>query len=239
MTDQASVDSWLAEFVERLRVAFGERLLFVGHHGSWARGDATPDSDIDTMVILDDLAPQDLGAYRAVIDAMPDGGRLASGLLNSVAEMRARPRFGLLQYFHGCNVLHGGLDGIVEAPTARDLIEAVRSSAANNLLSARHYLLYPHDLRERVARLRYPFKECVFALQAWLLARQGRYYGRKDELLDALADADDREVLRVVRDWGQLGQDRQARPRYYVELLERWSRSMSERLAAEVEPEGA
>ena len=113
MLDQMAVDRWLAAFLDGLREAFGERPLFVGHHGSWARGEATPESDIDTMVILDHIAPEDLAAYRAVVDAMPEGGRDASGLFDSIAEVRAKPRSERLQYFHGCKVLHGTVDGIL------------------------------------------------------------------------------------------------------------------------------
>jgi len=228
--DQAAVDLWLAEFLARLKETFGERLVFVAHHGSWARGEGTPDSDIDTMVVLDRVAPEDLAAYRAIVDAMPEGGRHASGLLNSVAEMRATPRSERLQYFYGRKVLHGGAEDILEPPTAEDLIEDIKIKASNNLLSARHYLLYPHDLADRVHNLHYPFKECFYALQAWMLAEQGVFYARKDDLLLHLTDADDRAVVAVARDWRQLEADRAAKPRHYVELLERWSRRMLERV---------
>lgn len=38
-----------------LRGLYGERLRDVILFGSWARGDATPDSDIDLLVILDEV----------------------------------------------------------------------------------------------------------------------------------------------------------------------------------------
>ncbi len=235
MLDQSAVDSWLGDFVSKLREAFGDRLAFVGHHGSWARGEAGGDSDIDTMVVLDRIEPQDLVAYRAVIDSMTDGGRAASGLLNSVPEMRSRPRSEMLQCFYGCRVLHGSLDGVVECPAAADLIEDARRKASDNLLVARHYLLYPHDLEQKVHGLRYPFKECVYALQAWMLAQTGRFLARKEDLLASLTDPDDRSVVAVARDWRETREDREARPRHYLELLERWSRQMLLRLG-EISP---
>ena len=36
MLDQRAVDQWLDRFVGKLKNTFGDRLLFVGHHGSWA-----------------------------------------------------------------------------------------------------------------------------------------------------------------------------------------------------------
>ncbi len=35
MLDQRTVDQWLGEFLARLKNIFGDRLVFVGHHGSW------------------------------------------------------------------------------------------------------------------------------------------------------------------------------------------------------------
>ena len=232
MLDQSCVNSWLAEFLDRLRKAFGSRLVFVGHHGSWARGEGVGDSDIDTIVVLDRVEPQDLLAYRCVIDSMPDGGQVASGVLNSVSEMRLLPPAGLLQCFHGCQVLHGSLNGIVECPGAADLVEDVRRKASDNMFTARHYLLYPHDLTQKVHVLQYPFKYCVYALQAWILAQTGQFTARKVDLLAALDDADDRLVIAVARDWQKTREDREARPRFYFELLERWGRKMLLRLGS-------
>lgn len=232
MPDQAAAERWLAEFLERLRERFGGRLVFVGHHGSWARGEARPDSDIDTMVILDYIDAQDLSAYRDIVDAMPEADRVASGFLVSIAELKAWPRSGLLQFFYGCRVLHGSVDGIITKPTDTDLIEDIRIKASSNLFDARHYLLYPHDRAKSVNKLGYRFKNCFYALQSWMLLREAKFLGRKDDILDRLSDDDDREVVRVARDWAELEKDREARPLYYIELLERWSRKMLSRLAA-------
>jgi len=49
----------LARARERLREAFGERLRGVVLYGSEARGEATDDSDIDLLVLLE--GPVDLG----------------------------------------------------------------------------------------------------------------------------------------------------------------------------------
>jgi hypothetical protein len=184
------------------------------------------------MVILDHIGAPDLAAYRNVVQAMPDAGQSASGVLTSVCEIRAWPRHGLLQFFYGCKVLHGSADGIVPRPTNADLIEDIRTKASANLFDARHYLLYPHDHSKVVHKLPYHFKNCFYALQSWMLLQSGQYFALKDDILGQLSDADDREVIRVARDWAELEQDRGARPLYYIELLERWGRKMLSRLAA-------
>ena len=232
MLDQAQVDAWLDQFLAGLRERFGDRLVFVGHHGSWARGEAGPESDIDAFVILDEIGDADLESYRELIASMPDAAARASTFLGSVMELRQWPRHEQTQCRRGCKVLHGTLDGIVESATDEDLREDVRLKATANLHLARHYLLHPHDMQRVGPKLRYPFKECFYALQSWMLLTTGTYYARKLDLLAALSDADDKEVVGVARDWHRLSDDWMERPRHYVRLLERWCRGMLARAAA-------
>jgi hypothetical protein len=177
-------------------------------------------------VILDHIEPNDLMVYRDIIYAMPDAKRLASSFLGSISELRVWPRADMVQLYYGCKPLHGTLDGLVDKPIDADFIEDIRIKAAENLHLARHYLLHPHNLSEVVNKLYNPFKCCFFALQSWMLLRDGKFLERKDDLLNSLSDADDREVIRIARDWGELNQDRESRPLYYIQLLERWSRNM-------------
>jgi len=233
MLDRAKVNQWLADLLDRLKEVFGERLISFGYHGSWARGEARPDSDIDAIAILDRIEPEDLSAYRDIIHAMPEAERFACGGILSVSELRAhRPRSELIQFHYGFRTLHGTLQGLVEPPTDEDFVEDIQLKACAGLFAARHYLLFPHDLSEKVHRLRESFKYGFFGLQSWMLLRTRKYFARKDDLIAALSDPDDREVVRIARDWHQLSQDRTARPLYYVQLLERWSRNMLSRLEA-------
>jgi hypothetical protein len=81
-----------------------------------------------------------------------------------------------------------------------------------------------------VHRLRHRFKWAFFALQSWAFVEHGRYVSRLGDLLEIVPTPDDREVLRVVCDWHLLEDDRNARPLYYMQLLERWSRGMMARI---------
>lgn len=229
------VDAWLRDFVGRMRDQFGEHLVFVGHHGSWARGEGRPDSDIDTLVVLEGVGVEESGAYRGLIEEMTAGGVPVSGLLLSAAEMKAWPGVLLLQFFHGCKVLHGSLEGLAKPPSRKDLLERAQSTAAYNLLNARHYLLYPHDLAQKVGKTHYMFKECLFALQGFLLATTGVFHGRKTELLEAVTEPEDHSVVEIVLGWQDGEADRQARPEWYFRQLETWCSSMVVRAARELE----
>lgn len=43
MLDVGAVEKWIESFVDAMSQEFGYRLVYVGHHGSWARGEARPD----------------------------------------------------------------------------------------------------------------------------------------------------------------------------------------------------
>jgi len=233
VTGDPRVDGWLAELLRRLLGAFGERLVFVSLHGSWARAEPRLESDIDATVVIDRVGAEDLAAFPTIVADMPDAGRLASGIFVSVPELRALRRFELIQFFYGRSVLHGTLEGIIERPGPSDIREHIQVTASANLFHARHYLLYPHDWSKAVHKLYHPFKQCFYSLQSWILLCEGRFALTKNGIIEQLTDADDREVVRIARDWHELQQDREKQPLYYIELLERWSRNMLLRLPAD------
>lgn len=82
-----SVDAFLAG----LRDRFGSRLVEVRLFGSYARGEAHEDSDVDCLVLLDHVGPED---DRAITDLTGDltwqiGGVVISPLVMSAAAFEA------------------------------------------------------------------------------------------------------------------------------------------------------
>ena len=55
----------------KLKDTFGNRVWFVGLQGSYGRGEATRTSDIDIIVILDEISASDMQAYAAMLDTLP------------------------------------------------------------------------------------------------------------------------------------------------------------------------
>ncbi|MBR5280517.1 MAG: nucleotidyltransferase domain-containing protein [Clostridia bacterium] len=50
---------------------FGDRVWFVGLQGCYARGEACEASDIDMVVILNELFALDIHVYNAMLDTLP------------------------------------------------------------------------------------------------------------------------------------------------------------------------
>ena len=64
------INNWINRFLKVLNDTFGERVWFVGLQGSYGRGEATETSDIDVVVILDELSAADIKAYNDMLDAL-------------------------------------------------------------------------------------------------------------------------------------------------------------------------
>ena len=64
------LDSYMNTLILSCRAAFGERLLYVGLQGSYLRGEAHENSDIDVMVILDRFSVQDMDRYREILKSI-------------------------------------------------------------------------------------------------------------------------------------------------------------------------
>lgn len=61
------IKAYMRELVKTLKTVFENRLLYVGLQGSYLRDEATEKSDIDVMVIIDEMKPNDLKEYKKVI----------------------------------------------------------------------------------------------------------------------------------------------------------------------------
>lgn len=87
----SAVRTTLDAFVAGLRGRFGSRLRTVRLFGSYARGEATEESDVDCLVLLDRVARED---DRAVTDLAADliwqlDGVVVSPMVMSVDEFEA------------------------------------------------------------------------------------------------------------------------------------------------------
>jgi predicted nucleotidyltransferase len=95
--ENAGARELAARFAERVRSHFGTRLARVILYGSAARGEWTPESDIDVLVLLDRVMPEDGDwlSLQAVRLGLLDRGLLLQPLYMPEADferLKARER---------------------------------------------------------------------------------------------------------------------------------------------------
>ena len=70
------VQKYMEHLVQLLCQQFGEQLLYVGLQGSCRRGEATENSDIDAVVVLEELSIPHLQQYRDILCRLGQKERL-------------------------------------------------------------------------------------------------------------------------------------------------------------------
>ena len=176
------ITSWINQFLQVLDETFGERVWFAGLQGSYGRGEATETSDIDVVVILDDVSAVDLQTYRTMLDTLPNR-ELICGFLSGKQELLNWEPSDLFQFYYDTKPLKGSLDELLELLDDAAVNRAIKSGVCNIYHGCVHNML--HEKSEAV--LRGLYKSASFVVQAICFAQTGTYVSRQEELLAAVS----------------------------------------------------
>lgn len=149
--------------IEALISGFGSSLCYVGLQGSYLRGEATESSDIDVMVILEELSVSDMDLYREIIGKVGDSER-SCGFICSRADMKSWNPLEICQLLYTTKDLHGKLSEFVPEWKIEDEVNYVKMSL-NNLYHALCHG-YIHGSREELKEsIEAFYKAAFFILQ--------------------------------------------------------------------------
>ena len=187
-----NIKVWMGELAEKLTGRFGDRLLFLGLQGSYGRGEAGEDSDIDVVTVLDRVELADLDEYRAAVRGMPEGEK-ACGFLCGAAELKSWPKYDLCQLARDVRAYRGELGPLLPPLGREDLAQAAAIGASGIYHAAVHTYLYaPKD--NWLGFLKEAHKGAFFTLRALYELRTGESVRAKRNLLPRLS-GDEREIL--------------------------------------------
>ncbi|WP_295093258.1 nucleotidyltransferase domain-containing protein [Ruminococcus sp.] len=175
MIDTASL---IDNFISALKNTFPDRVCFVGLQGSYARGEATESSDIDIVVILDNISCEDVRRYRTMLDTLPHRDLLC-GFLSDADDLRNWEVSDLFQFYYDTKPIIGTLDDIIPPITVDDIMRSVRIGVCNIYHSCVHNLIYEKDPEI----LKGLYKSASFVIQALWYLRSGEYIAHSQELV--------------------------------------------------------
>ena len=207
--------AWMAELLPKLQQAFGERLQYVGLQGSYRRGEATENSDIDVVVLLNTVALDDLDTYRAIVRAMPEGQK-ACGFFSSVGDLLNWPRHELFAFQKDTADYWGKLENFIPAISVRDAAESARIGASGLLHMLTHSYLYA-GADTRPVILQQAYKAAFFIMLVQHCVATGVYCRTKSQLLSRLEGAD-KEIISAGLDDSPL-LDNHSQRKAYAALL--------------------
>ena len=189
------LDKYLADLIMNCRSAFGERLLYMGLQGSWLRGEAHENSDVDVMVILDRFSVRDMDTYREILKKIGFYEK-SCGFICGKEEMKRWPPLEVCQLRHTTKDLLGVLTDYLPPAAREDEISYVRLSLGNLYHELCHRYIHA-DRDKNTAKFRGTCKSVFYLIQNLHFLESGCFILRKTELKEAVAE-EDRIILELA-----------------------------------------
>ena len=183
------ISIWLYSFLKKLDETFGERVFFAGYQGSYARGEATESSDIDFVVILDELSASDIQIYNKMLDTLPHR-ELICGFLSGKKELFDWEPSDLFQFYFDTRAIYGSLDELLPLIDMTAVDRAIKFGACNIYHACVHNMLYEKS-EEILSGL---YKSASFVIQAIAFKKTGNYISYQKELREVVS-SDEKNII--------------------------------------------
>ena len=171
------INVWINRFLKILNDTFANRVWFVGLQGSYGRGEARDSSDIDVVVILDELSASDIQIYNAMLDTLPHR-ELICGFLSGKKEIMNWEPSDLFQFCNDTTPIKGSLDEVLAVVDESAVTRAIKIGVCNIYHGCVHNML--HEKSEEI--LRGLYKSASFVIQAIVFKQTGNYIKQQNEL---------------------------------------------------------
>ncbi len=199
---------WINNFMQTLNETFKNRIWFVGLQGSYARGEATETSDIDVVVILDELSFADIHTYNSMLDSLPDR-ELICGFFAGKDELLSWEPSDLFQFCHDTVPIKGSIDELLSVTDEAAVDRAIKTGVCNIYHGCVHNMLY--EKSEDI--LRGLYKSASFVVQAIVYKETGHYISRQKDLLQTVS-TDEKvivEAFLTVKNGGNIDFDKMSK----------------------------
>ena len=180
MNNLTDIKDYTERLTDELKTKFGDRLLYVGLQGSYLRSEATPESDIDIMLVLDEIHAKDLSVYRGILEELGEYDR-ACGFVCGRDE--------LLNWFPEeiCHVLHttgdiyGKLNEIVPEYSKKDVADYIKMSVGNLYHMLCHRRIHS-EMEKNVYKLPLAQRDIFFILQNLYYLEENNFIMKKTDV---------------------------------------------------------
>lgn len=186
------INSWLKVFQEKLITLFGNRIKFFGLQGSYGRGEQTAGSDIDVVIILDEVSFKDLQLYQSMLDSFKEHDMIC-GFVSGERELMNWEKSDLLQLVLDTKPIIGSLEHLQNLFSDEDIRRSVLTGACNLYHSCSHNFLHAKDSNMLVGL----YKAARFTLRMKHFLDTGSYISSMKLLSEHVTDKD-RTILNIA-----------------------------------------
>ena len=124
------LEKYLNDLLTSLNNKFEKRLLYVGLQGSYLRNEANVNSDIDIMVIIDEMTIHDLDDYKKILISIGYFEK-SCGFICGKSEMANWNPLEVCQLLYTTKDLYGKLADLVPTYTVEDEKNFIKLSLGN------------------------------------------------------------------------------------------------------------
>jgi len=179
-----NVDEYLFRLIDNLEQEFKTRLLYVGLQGSYLRGEATEDSDIDIMVVIDVLEIHDLDRYRSIIESM-DSFEKSCGFICGKSDLMNWNPLELHHLLYSTKDYYGILRELLPQYSEQNIRDFVKLSICNLYHEICHRYIHSAH-KTNISKLSQNYKSVFYILQNLFYLSSGEFIPTKTDLLNRL-----------------------------------------------------
>jgi uncharacterized protein len=189
------LEKYIRELTTSLKRIFGERLLYVGLQGSYLRNEADENSDVDIMVIIDNITVKDLDEYRKAIISVGYFEK-SCGFICGKSEMANWNPLEVCHLIHTTKNIHGNLTEFLPMYTEEDEKNFIKYSVGNIYHEICHRYIHS-DRDKNIINLPFTYKSLFYLLQNLYYLEHGIFIATKRELNEHLSN-EDKEVMELA-----------------------------------------
>lgn len=184
------VKQFLLVMQDAILKAFSANVLCIGIQGSYARGEATAESDLDIVCILKECSFDDIIKYKQLLAALSSEYKMC-GFISGKKELKNWYAGDLYQLYMDSLPLYGNLDFLKDKITPAAVSEMIKISSCNIYHGCTHNYLYDNSLDI----LKNLLKSAVFVMQAQYYYHNNIYL-RKHADLEAAVSSIEKKLLK-------------------------------------------
>ena len=187
-----NITQWLNVFQKKLISLFGNRVKFFGLQGSYGRGEQAAGSDIDVVIILDEVSFKDLQMYQSMLDSFKEHDMIC-GFVSGERELINWEKSDLLQLVLDTKPIIGSLEHLQNLFSDEDIRRSVLTGACNLYHACSHNFLHAKDSSMLVGL----YKAARFTVRMKHLLDTGSYISSMKLLSEHVTDKD-RTILNIA-----------------------------------------
>ena len=180
-----NLDEYLKNFEIKVEASFKNRVVFIGIQGSYGRKEANEKSDLDLVLILDELSYDDLVIYDKLLNSLPHRDKIC-GFISGMPELLCWDAADLFQFYYDTATIKGDISWMENKITKRDVRRTLHKAACDIYHMAVHNGIHRKDPN----LLKDTYKNAIFALQAKVYLEKGEYIKRHKDLFKVVEGID-------------------------------------------------